>query len=197
LLSFLCLQITNRKSLAFISKRPGKTQQFNFFTVNDKPGKEKEIRYGDKVAGQKDPDSFYLVDLPGFGYAKVPVEQRMKWTAFMSEYLATRKTLRAVFHLVDGRHGPIDEDANIMKQVSESLPKNVAYVVVLTKADKNVKKASNRNQGKVSVEVMNSLRETMKASKVGNAPVILTSAETKLGRDDMWRYLRRAAEAYR
>lgn len=188
-------QITNRKSLAFTSKRPGKTQQFNFFAVNDKPGREKEIRYGDVVEGKPDPDSFNIVDLPGFGFAKVPEKQRQEWARFMAEFLAKRKTLRVVFHLVDGRHGPIDEDATIMEQVAQNLPKNVAYVVVLTKADKNVKAASRKQPGKVSIDVMNSLRETMRASKVGNAPVIVTSAETKLGRDDLWRYLRLAAEA--
>lgn len=193
---FSChLQITNRKSLAFTSKRPGKTQQFNFFAVNDKPGREKEIKYGDVVEGERDLDSFYIVDLPGFGFAKVPEKQRQEWSQFMAEYLSKRKSLRVVFHLVDGRHGPIDEDANIMKQVSESLPKNVAYVIVLTKADKNVKLASKNKPGKVSTDVMNSLRETMKMNKVGNVPVIVTSAETKLGRDDLWRYLRLAAEA--
>lgn len=193
--SSLVNMITNRKSLAYTSKRPGKTQQFNFFAVNDKPGKEKEIKYGDKVDGEPDPDSFYIVDLPGFGFAKVPEQQRREWADFMSLYLAKRRTLKIVFHLVDGRHGPIDEDATIMKQVGESLPKNVAYVVVLTKADKNIKGTAKKGRGKVSADVMNSLRETMKANKVGNSPVIITSSETKLGRDDIWRYLRLAAEA--
>ena len=55
-------QITNRKSLAFTSKTPGKTQQFNYFAVNDKPGREKEIRYGDDIEGEPDTDSFYIVD---------------------------------------------------------------------------------------------------------------------------------------
>jgi GTP-binding protein len=187
-------QITNRKSLAFTSKTPGKTQQFNFFAVNDKPGKEKEVRYGDDVAGEKDLDSFYLVDLPGFGFARAPEHLRKDWARFMAEYLSSRKTLRVVFHLVDGRHGPINEDATIMRQVAESLPKNIAYVVVLTKADKNVKGASKKRQGNVSMDVMNLLRETMRENKVGNAPVIVTSSETKLGRDDLWRYLRLAAE---
>jgi len=193
--SSLINMLTNRKSLAFTSKRPGKTQQFNFFAVNDKPGREKEIKYGDKIEGEKDVDSFNIVDLPGFGFAKVPDQLRKEWSTFMGEYLAKRKTLKVVFHLVDGRHGPIDEDATIMKQVGQSLPKNVAYVVVLTKADKNVKGTSKKNPGKVSIDVMNTVRETMKECKVGNAPVIVTSSETKLGRDDIWRYLRLAAEA--
>eukprot|EP00956_Cyclotella_meneghiniana_P045806 scaffold385551_cov122-Cyclotella_meneghiniana.AAC.1 len=62
--SSLVNMITNRKSLAFTSKTPGKTQQFNYFSVNDKPDLERQIRYGDDVGGSKDLDSFYIVDLP-------------------------------------------------------------------------------------------------------------------------------------
>lgn len=193
--SSLVNMVTNRKSLAYTSKRPGKTQQFNFFAVNDKPGREKEIKYGDVVEGEKDADSFYMVDLPGFGYAKVPEKQRQEWRDFMREYISTRKTLRVLFHLVDGRHGPTEEDASIMKQVSEDLPSYATYVVVLTKADKNVKAASQQNPGKVSNEILDGLRQTMRENGLSSAPVIQTSAETKLGRDDMWRYLRLAAEA--
>jgi len=195
--SSLCNMITNRKSLAYISKTPGKTQQMNYFAVNDKPGREKEVRYGDTVEGEKDDDSFYLVDLPGFGFARVPDEQRKKWGSFMGEYLASRKNLNVVFHLIDSRHGPIDEDSNIMKLVSETLPANVAYVIVLTKADKNAKGnlKNNPGKGKVSRDVMDDLRKVMHENNVGKAPVLLTSSESKLGRDDIWRYLRRAAEA--
>mmetsp|Transcript_17850 Transcript_17850/g.38749 ORF Transcript_17850/g.38749 Transcript_17850/m.38749 type:complete len:603 (+) Transcript_17850:202-2010(+) len=193
--SSLVNMITNRKSLAYTSKRPGKTQQFNFFSVNDKPGREREIKYGDDIPGEKDLDSFYIVDLPGFGFAKVPQQQRQEWSEFFQDYVANRRNLKILFHLVDARHGPIDEDSRIMKQVSETLPKNVKYVVVLTKADKNVKGPSTKNSGKVTRSTLESVRETMKANGVGNAPVLLTSSETKLGRDDLWRYLRLAAEA--
>ena len=193
--SSLVNMITNRKSLAYTSKRPGKTQQFNFFAVNDKPEREREIKYGDEIKGEKDPDSFYIVDLPGFGYAKVPQQQRQEWSDFFNDYLANRRNLKILFHLVDARHGPIDEDSRIMKQVGETLPKNVKYVVVLTKADKNVKGPSTKNSGKVARGTLEIVRETMKANGVGNAPVLLTSSETKLGRDDLWRYLRLAAEA--
>lgn len=193
--SSLVNMITNRKSLAYTSKRPGKTQQFNFFAVNDKPEREREIKYGDEIKGEKDPDSFYIVDLPGFGYAKVPQQQRQEWSDFFNDYLANRRNLKILFHLVDARHGPIDEDSRIMKQVGETLPKNVKYVVVLTKADKNVKGPSTKNSGKVARGTLEIVREAMKANGVGNAPVLLTSSETKLGRDDLWRYLRLAAEA--
>lgn len=186
--------VTNRKSLAYTSKRPGKTQQFNFFAVNDKADREKEIKYGDVVGGEKDADSFYIVDLPGFGYAKVPEKQRQKWANLMRQYIAERKTLRVIFHLIDGRHGPMSEDVSIMKQVGDLLPSHATYVVVLTKTDKNVKRASTRKPGRVSKHVMTNLRAAMKESGVGNAPVIVSSAQTKLGRDDLWRYLRLAAE---
>ncbi len=196
--SSLVNMITNRKSLAYTSNTPGKTQQFNYFTVNDFPGREKEFKYGDRIEGEKDDDSFYLVDLPGFGFAKVPDKQKQQWSSFMGNYLENRKNLKVVFHLIDSRHGPIDEDANIMKQVGETLPSNVDYVVVLTKADKNVKgnaaKNGSNKPGKVSIDVMNKLRDVMRENKVGKAPVLLTSSENKLGRDEVWRYLRKAAE---
>ena len=203
--------ITNRKALAYTSRTPGKTQEFNYFAVNDKPLKEKEIKYGDTIDGEPDDDTFYLVDLPGFGFAKVPTAQRRDWAEFMGSYLSNRKTLKVVFHLIDSRHGPIDEDSNIMKQIATNLPKSVSYVVVLTKADKNLKKKGGnvsgnsgignnnkmkkRTHGWVSSNVMTKVRDAMQENGVGNAPVLLTSSETKLGRDHLWRYIRLAAEA--
>lgn len=186
--------LTNRKSLAFTSKRPGKTQQFNYFAINDKPGREKEIKYGDVIDTEKDLDSFYIVDVPGFGYAKVPDKLKKEWSNFLADYAAHRTSLRVVFHLIDARHGPTDEDRNIMLKMGEILPDSVKYVVVLTKADKNVKGPNSRNTGKVPEVVMDSVKKAMVENGVGNAPIILTSAETKLGRDQMWKYLRLAAE---
>merc|ERR1711933_585025 len=160
--SSLVNMVTNRKSLAYTSKTPGKTQQFNYFAVNDKAERLREVKYGDKLDGEKDLDSFYIVDLPGFGFAKVPEEQRNKWSSFMSEYIQSRKTLSVIFHLADSRHGPTSEDVKIMKKFGEILPKKVNYILVLTKADKNVKGSKNKG-GKVSRRVMDSLRNTLKA----------------------------------
>jgi len=194
--SSLVNMLCNRKALAYTSKRPGKTQQFNYFAVNDKIGREKEIKYGDVVEGYKDLDSFYIVDVPGFGFAKVPSAQRRQWSDMLREYISHRATLRVVFHLIDGRHGPTEEDANIMKEMGNLLPARTSYVVVLTKADKNVKNASSeKNSGKITRPIMEQVREVMISNGVGRSPVIVTSAETKLGRDDIWRYLRLAAEA--
>ena len=108
--------------------------------------------------------------------------------------------LRVVFHLIDARHGPTEEDSKIMQKVgaimgSEQQQNNAKYVIVLTKADKNVKGAtSETNPGKVSESIREKLIDTMKANRVGYAPIVLTSAETRLGRDDVWKYLRLAAE---
>lgn len=108
--------------------------------------------------------------------------------------------LRVIFHLIDARHGPTEEDCKIMQKVgaimgSEQQQNNAKYVIVLTKADKNVKGAtSETNPGKVSESIREKLIDTMKANRVGYAPIVLTSAETRLGRDDVWKYLRLAAE---
>ena len=186
--SSLVNMVCNRKALAYTSKTPGKTQQFNYFAVNDKFDREKEIRFGDKFVDQKmDCDSFYLVDLPGFGYAKVPESQRINWENFMGDYFLARRNLRCVFHLVDSRHGLVDEDERIMGVCSQLLDKKrTAYVVVLTKADKN--------DGKVKGGVLESVRLAMRENFVGDRPIILTSAESKLGRDDIWRYLKVAMQ---
>ena len=111
----------------------------------------------------------------------------------MQEYIATRPTLRVLFHLIDSRHGPTEEDAAIMKQVEENIPPTAKYVIVLTKADKNSKGAPENYSGKVSNDVMSKLRQVMGETLQHDVPVVLTSAESKFGRDKMWSYLRRAA----
>ena len=189
--------ITARKTLAYTSKRPGKTQQFNYFAVNDKVDVERELRYGDDIKGEKDFDSFYICDLPGFGYAKVPESQRREWGGFMREYFEGRRNLRVVFHLIDSRHGVVDEDERIMGECAEIFgggKKGTIYVVVLTKADKNVKGGANGGGGKAGGGVIKMVRDKMREKGVGGNPIIVTSSETKLGRDDMWRYLRLAAD---
>merc|ERR1711862_132794 len=139
----------------------------------------------------------YIVDLPGFGYAKAPQQQRQQWSDFMDEYLRKRETLRVVFHLVDARLGPTEEDGKIMQKIgrfvgSQGKKNHAKYVVLLTKGDKNVKNASSKKPGRVSKSVEEQLRLAMQQNGVGYAPVVLTSAETKLGRDAVWKYLRLA-----
>lgn len=120
----------------------------------------------------------------------------MKYLTPFSQPLA----LRVIFHLIDARHGPTEEDAKIMHKVgaimgSENQRNNAKYIIILTKADKNVKSASSeKNPGKVSKSVLAKLTNSMKSNQVGYAPIVLTSAETRLGRDEVWKYLRLAAE---
>jgi GTP-binding protein EngB required for normal cell division len=82
-----------------------------------------------------------------------------------------------------------------MKRVGTALNPTAQYVIVLTKADKNVKGSKKKDSGRVSESIMQNLRQTMNSNGVGRSPILVTSAETKLGRDDVWRYLKIAAEA--
>lgn len=110
--SSLINALTGRKAIARTSNTPGRTQEINFFTVGD---------------------SHYLVDLPGYGFAKAPVPVVEKWQRLLKAYLAGRATLRRAFVLIDMRHGVKDVDHEIMKLLDQSA---VTFQVVLTKADK-------------------------------------------------------------
>lgn len=110
--SSLINALTGRKAIARTSNTPGRTQEINYFTVGE---------------------SHYLVDLPGYGFAKAPVPVVEKWQRLLKSYLSGRATLRRAFLLVDMRHGVKDVDAQIMKLLDQSA---VTFQVVLTKADK-------------------------------------------------------------
>ena len=110
--SSLINALTGRRALARTSNTPGRTQEINFFTVGE---------------------SHYLVDLPGYGFAKAPVPVVEKWQRLLKSYLAGRATLRRAFVLIDMRHGVKDVDHQIMKLLDQSA---VTFQVVLTKADK-------------------------------------------------------------
>ncbi|MEM9270160.1 MAG: ribosome biogenesis GTP-binding protein YihA/YsxC [Pseudomonadota bacterium] len=109
--SSLINALTGRKGLARASNTPGRTQEINFFTLED----------------------LYLVDLPGYGFANAPVAVVAKWQALLKSYLAGRATLRRVFLLIDSRHGPKAVDEEIMSLLDGAA---VTFQVVLTKTDK-------------------------------------------------------------
>lgn len=111
--SSLINALTNQKTLAKTSNTPGRTQQLNYFDIGE---------------GQ-----MYLVDMPGYGYAKVSKSQKNEWNALIRDYLRGRQTLRCVFLLIDARHGLKDNDTEIMKLLDEAA---VSYRIVLTKTDK-------------------------------------------------------------
>lgn len=110
--SSLLNALTNRKTLAKTSNTPGRTQQLNYFNLGEK---------------------LYIVDMPGYGYAKVSKEQRDDWTKLIFDYLRGRPTLRCVFILIDSRHGLKDSDIMLMEMLDEAA---VTYRIILTKTDK-------------------------------------------------------------
>ena len=110
--SSLINAMTGRKALARASNTPGRTQQLNFFNLDDR---------------------LYLVDLPGYGYAEAPKSVVETWQRLLQSYLRGRASLRRVFVLVDGRHGPKKVDSEYMTLLGQSA---VSFQVVLTKADK-------------------------------------------------------------
>lgn len=113
--SSLINALTGRNTLARTSNTPGRTQQLNYFDLG----------------GQ-----LYLVDMPGYGYAKVSKRQREDWNKLIFDYLRGRPTLRTVFILIDGRHGLKDSDEELMTMLDDAA---VSYQIILTKCDKSKK----------------------------------------------------------
>lgn len=114
--STLINKIVRIPNLAHTSSTPGKTKLLNFFLIENK---------------------FILVDLPGFGYASVSKEERIKWTKLNLNYLQNRNNLKLIFSLIDSRHDPSEIDLSII-ELLENSGKN--YSIVLTKVDKISKK---------------------------------------------------------
>lgn len=110
--SSLLNALTGRNALARTSHTPGRTQQLNYFNLGSK---------------------IHLVDMPGYGYAKVSKTQREEWNTLIRSFLRGRPTLRSAFVLVDSRHGLKDSDIEIMKMLDETA---VSYRIIMTKSDK-------------------------------------------------------------
>mmetsp|Transcript_25621 Transcript_25621/g.57929 ORF Transcript_25621/g.57929 Transcript_25621/m.57929 type:complete len:271 (+) Transcript_25621:461-1273(+) len=162
--SSLINMITNRKGLAFTSKSPGKTSELNYFDARGRVGVDSEE------------SRFFLVDVPGVGYAKAPKEVREGWRNLLRSYVGNRPSLRTVFHLVDSRHGLLEADAECLSLLE--LVSADRYVIVLTKVDKqsNAEKFSASLSGIID----NIYREVGKRTDQV-VPIILTSADTRVG----------------
>jgi len=119
--SSLLNALLQRKRMAKTSGTPGKTQTINFFDVNG---------------------AIYFTDLPGYGYAKVPKKVKEHWGRVMTAYLATRKTLRLVVHLVDARHPPTDKDLDMLALLDRA---EVPTLIAATKIDKLKRSERARN----------------------------------------------------
>lgn len=118
--SSLINSLTNRKSLARTSGTPGKTQTINFFKVTLKTAEDERRE-------------FYLVDLPGYGYAKTSKTNRKLWAKFIDEYLSSRRDIKFVCQLIDMRHPPMESD---LKSFASLVEKNLPVLVIATKSDK-------------------------------------------------------------
>ena len=150
--SSLINAIMNRKSLARTSSQPGKTQTVNFYNVND---------------------TFYLVDLPGYGYAKANEAVKAQWGKMIEKYLHTSKQLKAVFLLVDIRHDP---SANDKEMYQWMLHYGYHPIIIATKLDK-----INRSQIQKHVKA---IRVGLEAEK--GTIIIPFSATSKQGRDEIY-----------
>lgn len=146
--SSLLNALVGRKNLARTSGTPGKTQEVNFY----------------RAAG------FYLVDLPGFGYAKVSQAERDRWAKLIGRYVAEREVLRLVCHLVDSRHAPTALDRTVFEAM-RGIPR--PYAVVLTKGDKL--------SGNGRAAALKTTRAALVAHGLSGAEVFVTSAEDGRG----------------
>ena len=150
--SSLINKLVNRKALARTSQQPGKTQTINYFRLND---------------------SFYFVDLPGYGYAKVSKELQAKWGKMIERYLLKSKQLKLIFQRVDIRHEPSAGD----KQMHDWIAANkLPSVVLVTKADKVSRSQISKQLAMIRKELK------LKASD----RLIACSKETGLGFDEVW-----------
>lgn len=144
--------LMNRKALARTSSEPGKTQTINFYNVND---------------------LMYLVDLPGYGFARVSKEESARWGRMIEKYLHTSQDLKAVFLLVDIRHAPGANDKMMYQWIVDS---GFKPIIIATKLDK-IKRSQVQKQLKLIRTTLEVLPDTL---------MIPFSAQTKQGRDEIW-----------
>jgi GTP-binding protein len=144
-----------RKGLARTSNTPGRTQSINFFLINE---------------------SFYFVDLPGYGFAKVSKQMRGDWGKMAEEYLSLRQQLALSIQLVDSRHNPTTLDIQLHDWL---VFHDKRHVIAATKADK----LSNNQYQKAEKEIQKALPE---------AVIVAYSSETGKGRDDLWAIIQAA-----
>ena len=153
--------LMNRKSLARTSAQPGKTQTINFYNIND---------------------AMYLVDLPGYGYAKVSETEKQKWGQMIENYLHTSKQLKAVFLLIDIRHAPSANDKTMYEWI---LYQGYEPIIIATKLDK-LKRSQVQKQVKILREGLGLKKESI---------LIPFSAETKQGREEIWQIMDKLIES--
>jgi len=111
--------LTQQKQLAYASKKPGRTQHINLFTL-----------------GKQGVTDAVLADLPGYGYAAVPKQDKIRWQQVMANYLVTRENLKGIVLLCDPRHGLTELDEVLLEVIRPRIEAGLKFLVILTKADK-------------------------------------------------------------
>lgn len=155
--SSLINMLTNRKNLAKTSARPGKTQLINHFLING---------------------NWHLVDLPGYGYARVSKQSKKTFQKFITDYFNKRKQLISAFVLIDSRHEPQKIDLEFMQWLGENA---IPFAIIFTKIDK-VKPKSLENK-------INSYNATLLETWEELPPYFLTSSSNKIGADEVLNYI--------
>jgi GTP-binding protein len=155
--SSLINRLTNKKSLAKISGKPGKTRLINHFIINNE---------------------WYLVDLPGYGYAEVPKAERLKWEKMIRQYILHRENLHCLFVLIDSRHHAQEIDLNFMEWLGTS---QVPFAIIFTKTDKLKPSELEENLARYKEKLLETWEEL--------PPVFVTSAETGDGTNDILDYI--------
>ena len=150
--SSLINRLLNRKRLAVTSSTPGRTRQINFFNINDE---------------------FYIVDLPGYGYAKVSKGERRKWGEVVSAYMRDRRALKAMVVIIDLRRDARDEEFGLMEMLDEL---GIPPIVVLTKADKVKRNERARRRAAIA-----------KAFDMSPSELVVFSSVTGEGKAELWK----------
>jgi GTP-binding protein len=163
--SSLINMLTNQTNLAKTSNTPGKTQLINHFLINN---------------------SWYIVDLPGYGYAKVSQAQRVVWEKMISYYMRNRPNLMNVFVLIDSRLKPQQLDLEFLRKLGEW---GIAFNMVFTKADKSTQRETSKN--------VRTFIETMKQEWEFIPRSFVTSANKFLGRKEMLTYIEELNNEYK
>lgn len=155
--SSLINMLTGWSKLAKTSGQPGKTQTINYFTIND---------------------SWYLVDLPGYGYAKVSIKKREVWNKAVEQYIMKRENLLCIFVLIDSRISPQESDLRLMELLGNN---EISFARVFTKTDKLTS---------VALKTSISLHDKTMLENWESLPVtFITSAINKTGRDEILNYI--------
>jgi len=158
--SSLINTLVSRRKLVQTSSVPGKTRLINFFRVNE---------------------AFMLVDLPGYGYARVSEAEHRKWRPMIEQYLSGRESLKAVVVILDIRRTPNEEDAQLLNWLDR---REIPSVLIVTKADKLSKTAQAKQRALIAA-----------ALEVEPDELVLFSAKTRQGREELWRILLSLATA--